>query len=70
MPFGDNAACWLLLDDGVHLRQTRYDVKGAAAAIEATSYPDAGEFAERYILHPPSEREMLAVFDSVSTRKS
>jgi putative phosphoesterase len=70
MPFGGNAACWLLLDDEAHLRQTSYDVAGGAARVEKTSYPDAGGFAERFILDPPTEREMLAVFDSVATRES
>lgn len=70
MPFGDNAACWLLLDDEAHLRQTRYDVTGAVARIAETSYPEAGAFGERYLLHPPSEEEMLAMFDRVATREA
>jgi putative phosphoesterase len=62
MPFGEPGACWLLLDSGVELRRTRYDLEAAAEGIRSTAYPDADDFAERNILHPPSEREMLELF--------
>jgi putative phosphoesterase len=52
MPFDGPGACWALIDGGVTLRRTAYDVGAAAAAVRRTSYPGAAEFAERYILHP------------------
>lgn len=62
MPFGEPGACWLLLGPQVEFRRTRYDLAQAAERIRATSYPQAGEFARRHVLEPPSEAEMLAVF--------
>jgi hypothetical protein len=64
--FGENAACWLLLDDEPQLRRTRYDVESAARRIAATDYPDAAGFAEQFVLRSPAESEMLAMFDRVA----
>jgi predicted phosphodiesterase len=62
MPFGEPGAHWLLLGAEVEFRRTRYDLAKAAERIRATSYPRAEEFAARYVLQPPSEREMLDAF--------
>jgi predicted phosphodiesterase len=62
MPFGEPGADWLLLGPDVQLRHTPYDVTKAAERIRETDYPDARDFAARYVLQPPSEREMLQVF--------
>src|SRR6185295_3179273 len=43
-------------------RHTDYDLEVAAERIRATAYPQAQEFAERNVLRPPSEEEMLNVF--------
>lgn len=63
MPFGEPGADWLLLGQMVEFRHTSYDLAAAAARIRATAYPDAEEFVTRYVLQPPSEREMLDVFN-------
>jgi len=44
------------------LRKTEYDLDSSAQLVRRTSYPHADFFAERAILHPPSESEMLATF--------
>ena len=62
MPFGEPGADWLLLGPNIKLRHTAYDLVKAADQIRATSYPQAREFAERNVLHPPSETEMLKLF--------
>lgn len=61
MPFGAPGAYWLLLSDTVELRQTSYALDQAAARIRGSGYPQAEEFAERNVLHPPSEEAMLAL---------
>jgi predicted phosphodiesterase len=67
MPFGAPGADWLLLGPDVELRHTAYDLSSAASQIRATGYPwPDGDFAERYILKPPSEDEMLAIYNRVS----
>jgi predicted phosphodiesterase len=66
MPFGDAGADWLLLGPDVQLRHTAYDLASAAERIRATDYIDAQNFAERHVLRPPSEAEMLDVFTRVS----
>jgi putative phosphoesterase len=62
MPFGAPGAYWLLLGPDVELRRTSYDLEDAARRIRATNYPQAGEFASRNVLAPPSETEILAMF--------
>jgi putative phosphoesterase len=62
MPFGEAGADWLLLGPDVQLQHTSYDLAKAAERIGDTSYPQARDFAERYVLNPPSEREMLEAF--------
>lgn len=62
MPFGKPGAFWLLLGPDVQLRRTAYDLDAAAERIRNTNYPQANEFAERNLLHPPSEEEMLKAF--------
>lgn len=62
MPFGAPGAYWLVLGPAVELRRTEYDLGTAAQRIRATSYPDADGFAQRAVLQPPSEEQMLAVF--------
>lgn len=62
MPFGPSGADWLLLGPDVELRHTAYDLAAAAERIRGTDYPGADDFADRYVLHPPSEEEMLDLY--------
>lgn len=59
MPFGTAGAYWLLLHEAVELRRTSYDLALAAERIAETAYPQARQFAERQVLHPPTEAAML-----------
>ena len=68
MPFGETGAYWLLLGPAVELRRTDYDLNKAAERIRNTDYPQAEEFAEKNILHPPSENEMLKAFSRVELK--
>ena len=68
MPFGEPGAYWLMLGEGVSLRRTPFDLEQAAARIRATAYPQALEFADRNVLHPPSEDAMLEVFSRAELR--
>ncbi len=68
MPFGEPGAYWLLLGPGVELRRTRYDFAKAAERIRSSTYPDAERFAERNVLQPPSEQEMLSLFSQAELK--
>ena len=68
MPFGPAGADWLLLGPDVTLRHTTYDLAAAAERIRATDYPQADDFATRYVLAPPSEAQMLELFTAASLR--
>lgn len=68
MPFGKPGADWLILGPDVELRHTSYDLSKAAARIRATAYPGALEFAEQYVVKPPSEAAMLDALTSASFR--
>jgi predicted phosphodiesterase len=62
MPFQEPGAYWLLLDDGVSLRRTDYDLKAAAERVRSTAYPQAEPFALTSILNPPSQATMMEMF--------
>jgi predicted phosphodiesterase len=68
MPFGNPGADWLLLGPTVELRHTEYDLLNAAERVRATDYPEAEEFAAKYVLQPPSEGEMLDLFSRVEMK--
>lgn len=68
MPFGEPGADWLLLEPGVRLRRTRYDLERAAGRIRKTEYPQADDFAARNVLHPPAEEAMLEAFSLVELK--
>ncbi|HEY7214852.1 MAG TPA: metallophosphoesterase family protein [Thermoanaerobaculia bacterium] len=68
MPFGESGADWLLLGPDVQLRHTPYDLEAAAARVRDTAYPQAEDFAVRYVLRPPSAEEMLEVFTRVELK--
>jgi hypothetical protein len=66
MPFGEPGADWLLLGPDVELRHTLFDLHRAAERIRETAYPQASEFAEQFVLEPPSEESMLGAFTDAS----
>jgi len=68
MPFAEPGAYWLLLGPDVELRRTKIDLTRAAERIRRTDYPQASEFAEQSVLHPPAEREMLALYSKAELR--
>ena len=68
MPFGEPGADWLLLGPSIQFRHTNYDLAKAAQQVRNTSYPQADDFADRNILRPPSEAEMLELFTRVALR--
>lgn len=69
MPFEQPpGAYWLLLGPAVQLRRTNYDLTSAAERIRGTNYPQVEELAVRYVLHPPSEAETLALFAGAELR--
>ena len=62
MPFQEPGAYWLLLGPDVQLRHTSYDLESAAKRIGETQYPQAQDFAARYVMQPPSEAAMVEAF--------
>lgn len=68
MPFGKPGAYWLMLDSGVDLRRSDYNLREAAARIKASSYPQAESFAERNVLDPPSEESIIAAYSQVELK--
>lgn len=62
MPFDDAGAYWLLIDSGIELRKTDYDLATAAERVRRTAYPQADTFATNSILGPPSKQLMTEAF--------
>ena len=62
MPFQESGAYWLLLGPNVELRRTSYDLQDAAERIRKSKYPQAEDFAAKYMLQPPSEAQTLEMF--------
>lgn len=67
MPFGERGAHWLLLGQAVEFRRTPYDIEAGAKRMQNTQYPGIREFVARYVLAPPNEAEMLAVFERTAS---
>jgi putative phosphoesterase len=61
-PFGEPGADWLLLGPDVDLRHTSYDLAKAEARIRAAGSPLPPEPLMQFVLHPPSEKDMLEAF--------
>jgi hypothetical protein len=58
----------LLLDEDIQLRHTSYDLNKAADRIRESGYPEADDFVLRYLLHPPTEKEMVEAFSLAEIR--
>jgi predicted phosphodiesterase len=70
MPYGSPGACWAMLGPDVTLHQTGYDVAAAAAAIEASGYEDAREWADAYVRQHYSATEALAAFTEIAREQA
>jgi Icc-related predicted phosphoesterase len=68
MSFQGSGAFWLSLGSVVEPRRTEYDLVDAAQRIRATSYPQAEMFAEKNVLQPPAEEQMLAAYANVALK--
>ena len=66
MPFGEPGADWLVLGPDVQLRHTVYDLTAASERIRKTPYPWPGDFAQQYVVGPPSEQEILEAYAHAS----
>ena len=70
MPFEEPGAYWLELGPQIVLRRTSYDLQQAAAAVRASGYPEAEDFAANNILQPPSRAETTEFFERMATQRS
>jgi putative phosphoesterase len=67
MPYEDEpGAYWALLGPDVELRRTEYDLERAAAAIRASGFPGANEFADEHVLHPAGADEATEQFERMA----
>ena len=62
MPFQEPGAYWLMIDNGIELRRTDYDLQAAASRIRATQYPLAEDFATKNVLTTPPMTAMIEAF--------
>ena len=62
MPFGKTGADWLLLGPSVEFRHTNYNLEQIAVPIRGIENSVTREFLEQYILHPPSEEQILQAY--------
>ena len=70
MPYeGEVGAYWALLGPDVELRRTPYDVAAAGDVIRATSFPQAAEFVEEFVLTSYSADEATHEFERVAARR-
>ena len=59
---GRTGAYWAILDEGVELRRTDYDLERAAALVRGSGHPRAEEIAAENILVSAARAEALEVF--------
>jgi len=65
MPFGKRGADWLLVGSEIEFRHTDYDTDAASERIINTSYPNAREFVDKYVLDSPSEELMREILSGI-----
>lgn len=70
MPYAEPGAYWLELGPQVVLRHTLYDLEKAAAAVRASGYPQAEDFAANNILRPATTAEVTEFFEKRATQRS
>jgi len=71
MPYEESpGAYWALIGPTIEHRRTEYDLDQAAAAIRASAFPDADDFATRQLLNHPSPAEVAAFFEKISAERS
>ena len=63
-------AAWALIGPTVELRRTPFDAERAASLVRETGLPDADEFADETLLHPPSAEEVTAHFEALAERQA
>jgi putative phosphoesterase len=66
---GPGIACWALLGPEVKLMQSRFKYTLAAQEVRASGFPDAEEFANRYVLDPPRASEATETFEKMARAK-
>ena len=66
---GPGIACWALLGPDVRLMQSRFKYSLAAQEVRASGFPDAEEFASRYVLDPPRASEATETFEKMARSK-
>jgi len=59
-------AYWALLDRGIELRRTGYDLEAAAAAVRASGVPGAEELANENVLTTPGPTEATEQFERMA----
>lgn len=69
MPYGERGAYWLLLGPDAAQQRTLYDFDQAAADIRASGYPQAQDFADNNVLHPPTAAEAIEVFERMAEQR-
>ena len=70
MPYAEPGAYWQELGPEIVLRRTSYDLEQAAAAVRASGYPQAEDFAASNILRPESEAEATEYFERMAAQHS
>lgn len=70
MPYGEPGAYWLLLGPDIEFRHTLYDLEQAAAAIRASGYPMAEDFADNNVLKPATAAEATEFFERLAAQAS
>jgi len=58
----------MMLGPGIEFWHTNYDLQRAADRVRTSGYPEAEEFAAKYILQPPLEEDMLKVYEPHALR--
>jgi putative phosphoesterase len=70
MPYEqERGARWAMLGPEPELRRTEYDVERAAAAVAALDFPEAEDFARRFLLEPLSPEEASQFFERMALER-
>lgn len=67
---GRPGAFWTLLGPDVRPRMTPYDHAGAAETVLKTDFPEAEDYAARFLLGPTSAEEATALFERMAEKQA
>jgi putative phosphoesterase len=70
MPYGEPGAHWAIVDAGVEMRRTDYDLEAAADRIRAKDWEHADQFARENVMTVPSREQAMEFMRKMEAKQT